>query len=130
MKRLRLKRCIRLVQEKASEVLVEQPPAELKGVNTAVVKTPRVVVKGRGANQLSYQHNIRSHDASFGIGPAGTGKTYRAVAWAVEALEHEDGQRIILTRPAVEAGERLSFLPGDLAQKIDPYLRPLNDALS
>jgi len=118
-----------LLQDKAGDVLVEQQPAELKGVETSVVKTPRVVVKGRGANQLRYLHNIRSHDVNFGIGPAGTGKTYLAVACAVEALEHEDVQRIILTRPAVEAGERLGFLPGDLAQKIDPYLRPLYDAL-
>jgi len=118
-----------LLQHKAGDVLVEQQPAELKGVETSMVKTPRVVVKGRGANQLRYLHNIRSHDVNFGIGPAGTGKTYLAVACAVEALEHEDVQRIILTRPAVEAGERLGFLPGDLAQKIDPYLRPLYDAL-
>jgi len=118
-----------LLQHKAGDELVEQPPAALKGVETSVVKTPRVVVKGRGANQLRYLHNIRSHDVNFGIGPAGTGKTYLAVACAVEALEHEDVQRIILTRPAVEAGERLGFLPGDLAQKIDPYLRPLYDAL-
>lgn len=118
-----------LLQDKAGDELVEQQPAELKGVETSVVKTPRVVVKGRGANQLRYLQNIRSHDVNFGIGPAGTGKTYLAVACAVEALEHEDVQRIILTRPAVEAGERLGFLPGDLAQKIDPYLRPLYDAL-
>ncbi len=118
-----------LLQHKAGEVLVEQRPAELKGIETSVVKTPRVVVKGRGENQLRYLHSIRSHDVNFGIGPAGTGKTYLAVACAVEALERENVQRIILTRPAVEAGERLGFLPGDLAQKIDPYLRPLYDAL-
>jgi len=118
-----------LLQHKAGDMLVEQQPAALKGIDTAVVKTPRVLVKGRGANQLRYLHNIRGHDANFGIGPAGTGKTYLAVACAVEALECEDVQRIILTRPAVEAGERLGFLPGDLAQKIDPYLRPLYDAL-
>ncbi len=94
-----------------------------------IVKTPRVVVKGRGTNQIRYLRSIRDYDLSFGIGPAGTGKTYMAVACAVEALEQERVQRIILTRPAVEAGERLGFLPGDLVQKIDPYLRPLYDAL-
>ncbi len=118
-----------LLQHKAGALFVEQQPAVLKGVETSMIKTPRVVVKGRGANQLRYLHNIRSYDVNFGIGPAGTGKTYLAVACAVEALEREDVQRIILTRPAVEAGERLGFLPGDLAQKIDPYLRPLYDAL-
>lgn len=118
-----------LLQHKAGDVLVEQQPTAPKGVETTAVKTPRVVVKGRGANQLRYLQNIRSHDVNFGVGPAGTGKTYLAVACAVEALEREDVQRIILTRPAVEAGERLGFLPGDLAQKIDPYLRPLYDAL-
>ena len=98
-------------------------------IETAVIKTRRGFVKGRGANQVRYLHAIRTHDLSFGVGPAGTGKTYLAVACAVEALEQEKVQRIILTRPAVEAGERLGFLPGDLVQKIDPYLRPLYDAL-
>jgi phosphate starvation-inducible PhoH-like protein len=87
------------------------------------------VVRARGPNQASYVNRIRKHDISFGIGPAGTGKTYLAVAAAVEALENDEVRRIILARPAVEAGERLGFLPGDLAQKIDPYLRPLYDAL-
>lgn len=118
-----------LLQHKAAAVLVEQPPVAKNGLETSMVKTPRVMVKGRGDNQLRYLHNIRGHDVNFGIGPAGTGKTYLAVACAIEALEREDVQRIILTRPAVEAGERLGFLPGDLAQKIDPYLRPLYDAL-
>ncbi len=119
-----------LLQHKAAAVLVEPPPtAKKSSVETSIVKTPRVMVKGRGNNQLRYLHNIRGHDVNFGIGPAGTGKTYLAVACAIEALEREDVQRIILTRPAVEAGERLGFLPGDLAQKIDPYLRPLYDAL-
>ncbi|VAW58031.1 Phosphate starvation-inducible protein PhoH, predicted ATPase [hydrothermal vent metagenome] len=87
------------------------------------------LVKGRGPNQVKYLQNIQTHDLSFGIGPAGTGKTYLAVACAVEALEAERVRRILLVRPAVEAGERLGFLPGDLAQKIDPYLRPMYDAL-
>lgn len=87
------------------------------------------MVKGRGVNQVNYLKSIQNHDLSFGIGPAGTGKTYLAVACAVEALEAETVRRLLLVRPAVEAGERLGFLPGDLAQKIDPYLRPMYDAL-
>ncbi len=94
-----------------------------------VISTHKSLIKGRGPNQHRYLSNILSHDVNFGIGPAGTGKTYLAVACAVEALEKEKVRRIILVRPAVEAGERLGFLPGDLAQKIDPYLRPLYDAL-
>jgi len=86
-------------------------------------------IKGRGINQVAYLKNIQSNDLSFGIGPAGTGKTYLAVACAVAALESEEVRRLLLVRPAVEAGERLGFLPGDLAQKIDPYLRPMYDAL-
>jgi phosphate starvation-inducible PhoH-like protein len=88
-----------------------------------------VVIKGRGPNQARYLHAIASHDINFGVGPAGTGKTYLAVASAVEALEANRVQRLILVRPAVEAGEKLGFLPGDLSQKVDPYLRPLYDAL-
>ena len=91
--------------------------------------TRREVIKARGYNQQHYVSNILSHDINFGIGPAGTGKTYLAVACAVQALEQEKVSRIVLVRPAVEAGERLGFLPGDLAQKVDPYLRPLYDAL-
>ncbi|HVR53253.1 MAG TPA: PhoH family protein [Pseudorhodoferax sp.] len=91
--------------------------------------TRRGDLKARTANQATYLDNIAHHDITFGIGPAGTGKTYLAVACAVDALERSAVQRIVLTRPAVEAGERLGFLPGDLAQKIDPYLRPLYDAL-
>ena len=87
------------------------------------------LIKGRGPNQVNYLKNIQTHDLCFGIGPAGTGKTYLAVACAVAALEDESVRRILLVRPAVEAGERLGFLPGDLAQKIDPYLRPMYDAL-
>lgn len=94
-----------------------------------VVKVRRGHVRGRGANQSTYLRNIFRHDINFGIGPAGTGKTYLAVACAVEAYESESVRRVVLVRPAVEAGERLGFLPGDMAQKVDPYLRPLYDAL-
>ncbi len=94
-----------------------------------LIKTRRGLIKARGAAQQAYLHAIITHDISFGVGPAGTGKTYLAVACAVEALESERVRRLLLVRPAVEAGERLGFLPGDLAQKIDPYLRPLYDAL-
>lgn len=99
------------------------PADELK------VRTARGAVRARGANQLEYLNNVRTHDLTFGIGPAGTGKTYLAVACAVEALHAESVRRIVLVRPAVEAGERLGFLPGDLSQKVDPYLRPMYDAL-
>lgn len=94
-----------------------------------LVKTRRKTIKTRNPNQANYIEAIQSYDVNFGIGPAGTGKTYLAVACAVEALENEKVRRIILTRPAVEAGEKLGFLPGDLSQKVDPYLRPLFDAL-
>jgi len=94
-----------------------------------LIRTKRGVIKARGTNQLRYLKNIQGHDINFGIGPAGTGKTYLAVACAVEALEREQVKRLILARPAVEAGEKLGFLPGDMAQKVDPYLRPLYDAL-
>ena len=94
-----------------------------------VLRTPKCVVKARTANQRDYIRNILTHDINFGIGPAGTGKTYLAVACAVDALERDEVSRIILVRPAVEAGERLGFLPGDLEHKVDPYLRPLYDAL-
>ncbi|HEX4235055.1 MAG TPA: PhoH family protein [Caldimonas sp.] len=93
------------------------------------LRTRRADLAGRTPNQVAYLKNILGHDITFGIGPAGTGKTYLAVACAVDALERNAVQRILLTRPAVEAGERLGFLPGDLAQKVDPYLRPLYDAL-
>jgi phosphate starvation-inducible PhoH-like protein len=93
------------------------------------LRTRRADLAGRTPNQVDYLRNILGHDITFGIGPAGTGKTYLAVACAVDALERNAVQRVILTRPAVEAGERLGFLPGDLAQKVDPYLRPLYDAL-
>jgi len=91
--------------------------------------TKRGAIRGRGPNQKNYLRNVSKYDVNFGIGPAGTGKTYLAVASAVAALHEDRVQRIILVRPAVEAGERLGFLPGDLAQKVDPYLRPLYDAL-
>ncbi|MCW8907195.1 MAG: PhoH family protein [Sedimenticola sp.] len=94
-----------------------------------VIKTRRGLIRPRGVNQQEYLHKAVTHDLNFGIGPAGTGKTYLAVACAVDALERDQVRRILLVRPAVEAGERLGFLPGDLAQKIDPYLRPLYDAL-
>ncbi|MDX2321985.1 MAG: PhoH family protein, partial [Moritella sp.] len=94
-----------------------------------VIKTKRGTIKPRGDNQANYIANILTHDITFGIGPAGTGKTYLAVAAAVDALERQEVRRILLTRPAVEAGEKLGFLPGDLSQKVDPYLRPLYDAL-
>jgi phosphate starvation-inducible PhoH-like protein len=91
--------------------------------------TKRGAIRGRGPNQKQYLRNISKYAVNFGIGPAGTGKTYLAVASAVAALQADQVQRIVLVRPAVEAGERLGFLPGDLAQKVDPYLRPLYDAL-
>ena len=100
-----------------------------KRAEPLVLRTRRADLVGRTPNQRLYLDNIQSHDITFGIGPAGTGKTYLAVACAVDALERSTVQRIVLTRPAVEAGERLGFLPGDLAQKVDPYLRPLYDAL-
>jgi phosphate starvation-inducible PhoH-like protein len=93
------------------------------------VRTARGAIRARGTNQTEYLNNVRTHDLTFGIGPAGTGKTYLAVACAVEALQSENVRRIVLVRPAVEAGERLGFLPGDLSQKVDPYLRPMYDAL-
>ena len=100
-----------------------------QNVDQLVIRTPKKSIKPRGGNQLKYCNAVRRHDINFGIGPAGTGKTYLAVALAVEALESQQVSRILLVRPAVEAGEKLGFLPGDLAQKIDPYLRPLYDAL-
>jgi len=93
------------------------------------VKVKRGTVRGRGDNQRKYLHAIATHDINFGVGPAGTGKTFLAVAMAVDALNQSRVQRLILVRPAVEAGEKLGFLPGDLTQKVDPYLRPLYDAL-
>ena len=94
-----------------------------------MIHTSRRQIRPRGENQTNYVKNIRAHDLAFAIGPAGTGKTYLAVAAAVEALDNEEVRRIVLVRPAVEAGERLGFLPGDMSQKVDPYLRPMYDAL-
>jgi phosphate starvation-inducible PhoH-like protein len=99
------------------------------GVDAVAMQTRRGEVKGRTPAQARYLEQMATHDITFGIGPAGTGKTYLAVACAVDALERSAVQRIVLTRPAVEAGEKLGFLPGDLGQKVDPYLRPLYDAL-
>ena len=93
------------------------------------IRVKRGTLRGRGDNQRKYLHAIATHDINFGVGPAGTGKTYLAVAMAVDALSQSRVQRVILVRPAVEAGEKLGFLPGDLTQKVDPYLRPLYDAL-
>ena len=127
-----------LYEQTASDVIT---PAEVNlslqeaGLNeedtplSAGIKTRRGMIRGRGPNQRRYLERIAAHDVNFGVGPAGTGKTFLAVACAVEALDSERCQRIVLVRPAVEAGERLGFLPGDLAQKVDPYLRPLHDAL-
>ncbi len=104
----------------------KEPTLDGEGVP---LNTRRADLRARSPNQMQYLASIAAHDISFGIGPAGTGKTYLAVACAVDALERSAVQRIVLTRPAVEAGEKLGYLPGDLAQKIDPYLRPLYDAL-
>jgi phosphate starvation-inducible protein PhoH and related proteins len=103
-------------------------PADVEGA-PPLLRTRRADLHGRTPNQIAYLRDIQAHDVTFGIGPAGTGKTYLAVACAVDALERDAVKRIVLVRPAVEAGERLGFLPGDLAQKVDPYLRPLYDAL-
>jgi phosphate starvation-inducible PhoH-like protein len=124
------------LQEAGVEALVQNTPvtqskAHQGGDDSAelIIRTFKKPIKPRGGNQQSYTRLIRAHDINFGIGPAGTGKTFLAVACAVEALEAQRVSRILLVRPAVEAGEKLGFLPGDLAQKIDPYLRPLYDAL-
>jgi len=111
------------------ENLMEHAAAQGAGEGGLTMKTRRMHIRPRGSNQRAYLESIRSHDLSFGIGPAGTGKTYLAVASAVAALEEERVRRIVLVRPAVEAGERLGFLPGDMSQKVDPYLRPMYDAL-
>ena len=112
------------LQESGIEDLLKSAPEDV-----AIIETRKKSIKARGQNQKAYVQAIRDQDISFGIGPAGTGKTFLAVACAVEALEQESVRRILLVRPAVEAGEKLGFLPGDLSQKIDPYLRPLYDAL-
>ena len=103
--------------------------ASSENIKEYVIKTPKKTVKPRGKNQNNYLSNMNNYEVNFGVGPAGTGKTYLAVAKAVEMLVNENVKKIILIRPAVEAGEKLGFLPGDLSQKVDPYLRPLYDAL-
>ncbi len=114
------------LQQSGVEDLLSEKDEPIKHVQ---IPTKQGEVRGRGVNQKNYLARIQEHDLSFGIGPAGTGKTYLAVASAIAALQSEQVQRLIVTRPAVETGERLGFLPGDLIQKIDPYLRPLYDAL-
>jgi phosphate starvation-inducible PhoH-like protein len=118
------------IQEATLQLMIAGD-AEMIEVNPDAIQlsTRRADLRARTPNQALYLQNIAEHDITFGIGPAGTGKTYLAVACAVDALERSAVQRIVLTRPAVEAGERLGFLPGDLTQKVDPYLRPLYDAL-
>jgi phosphate starvation-inducible protein PhoH and related proteins len=121
-----------LVHLQLREVAAPAPDSEVAEPNVApmpVIRTKKITVKPRSKNQQGYVRAIQEHDINFGIGPAGTGKTYLAVACAVEALMADKVGRLLLVRPAVEAGEKLGFLPGDLAQKIDPYLRPLYDAL-
>jgi len=115
------------LQDSNVDAMLESPAAPEADVT--LIRTKRGLIKARGLNQQKYLHNIQRYDINFGIGPAGTGKTYLAVACAVAALEREEVRRLILARPAVEAGEKLGFLPGDMAQKVDPYLRPLYDAL-
>ncbi|MGF1645110.1 MAG: PhoH family protein [Thiotrichales bacterium] len=113
------------LQESGVDAMLDSPVAD----ENLAVRTRRGLIRGRGPTQNNYLRDMQRHDLTFGIGPAGTGKTYLAVACAVEALEAERVRRLVLVRPAVEAGERLGFLPGDLTQKIDPYLRPMYDAL-
>ena len=113
-----------------SQANVDHVNARTYAPQDVAIKVKRGTVRGRGANQAKYLHQIATHDINFGIGPAGTGKTFLAVAMAVDALNESRVQRLILVRPAVEAGEKLGFLPGDLQNKVDPYLRPLYDALS
>jgi len=115
--------------EKVQLMVASESAMDEDEEGAVVLHTRRADLKARSPNQSVYLDNIAHHDITFGIGPAGTGKTYLAVACAVDALERSAVQRIVLTRPAVEAGEKLGFLPGDLAQKVDPYLRPLYDAL-
>jgi phosphate starvation-inducible PhoH-like protein len=109
------------LQESGIEAIIDEDASSAQEVT---VKVKRGTIRGRGPNQARYLHAIATHDINFGIGPAGTGKTYLAVAMAVDALNDNRAQRLILVRPAVEAGEKLGFLPGDLTQKVDPYLRP------
>jgi len=114
------------LQESGMEIMPEAPEEPR---NDVIIKTRRATIQCRGPRQMDYVRSVKERDLTFGIGPAGTGKTFLAVACAVEALESEQVQRLVLVRPAVEAGERLGFLPGDMMQKVDPYLRPIYDAL-
>lgn len=114
---------------KESGILEQHTEPSFEHGKEVFVKTKKGMIKPRTPNQAQYLMNMVTHDITFGVGPAGTGKTYLAVAAAVDALERQEIRRILLTRPAVEAGEKLGFLPGDLSQKVDPYLRPLYDAL-
>ncbi len=118
-----------VLQQSGIEELMHQQESSDKSGGFTLIRTKKCTVKARGQNQQSYVQAIQTNDINFGIGPAGTGKTYLAVACAVESLLNHQVERIVLVRPAVEAGEKLGFLPGDLAQKVDPYLRPLYDAL-
>ena len=122
---------IHLAMQDASinDLLTVQGETDTPAQKNVSIKTKSGTIRGRGANQQDYLRKIFAHDINFGVGPAGTGKTYLAVACAIDALQSEKVKRIILVRPAVEAGEKLGFLPGDMAQKVDPYLRPLYDAL-
>jgi phosphate starvation-inducible PhoH-like protein len=113
----------------SAEASLNVDSPEVANDEVLTIQTRRKLIRPRGANQTLYMRGARDHDLAFGVGPAGTGKTYLAVAAAVDALENEQVRRIVLVRPAVEAGERLGFLPGDLSQKVDPYLRPMYDAL-
>ena len=113
----------------SAEVSADSDSPDVANDEVVTIQTRRKLIRPRGANQTLYMRRARDHDLAFGVGPAGTGKTYLAVAAAVDALENEQVRRIVLVRPAVEAGERLGFLPGDLSQKVDPYLRPMYDAL-
>ena len=106
-----------------------QSNTDLAGAEEVSIQTREKLIRPRGVNQAAYMKSIQEYDLAFGIGPAGTGKTYLAIASAIDALESESVRRIVLVRPAVEAGERLGFLPGDMSQKVDPYLRPMYDAL-
>ena len=115
------------MQDSSIDELLDAPRTSSE--QNVSIKTKCGMIRGRGANQQEYLRKIVTYDINFGVGPAGTGKTYLAVACAIEALQSEKVKKIILVRPAVEAGEKLGFLPGDMAQKVDPYLRPLYDAL-
>lgn len=122
----------RLSPDRVHMAISQIPHDAAKGrvsAHDVVIRVRKSLIRGKSANQKEYLKNILRHDINFGVGPAGTGKTYLAVACAVQALADEKVERIVLVRPAVEAGERLGFLPGDIGQKVDPYLRPLYDAL-